>query len=732
MTLSIDRAPSAGANLPALTPSAAAAARDLAGRAGLTRLSSVAGLDFRFAEDFNYRRQAGSNGIEQLSPRIDLLTEIARTGRAFIPNWSFISGDKVGPLREVAENGIRYNQPAERHQGGALVETAAATNKIRNPRCLGAKIGEVTNSGPGELPDNWQLYATGGQVFVTAVGAVDNWDFVEVRFAGTFTGDNWIEFEALNYLAINPGVWSVMSVGLQHVAGTLPSTLRAGMWGRNSGGSLITTNYSDYMHNTADPADHRRYWAPQVADANAATHHALLYGANFGGGAVDFTIRIFWPQYETDILEPSSPIGPAIGEQGEATRGAEGYLGGFSGFRSSGACAFDWDWTHGGVCGPIRHFGDNVPRIGEWGLRTERGVTNFCPNPRFIGATIGTLGSGGVLPTGWSWAASGGMSCSVVAVGEDDFGEYIDIRHHGTATGDMRMDFNLPTHVSALAGETWCVSFFARLIAGELSSGQLQASLTGLTSAGSSAFSSRQNVTLDALPRRWFAPDTLANTSGTVANVSGGYYLDNPSGAVDFTMRIYATQLEGQLHPSSPVYPAPGTTGNSTRAEEWHFYDLRGELPDQTNLGVTAALYAELCFGVLPTTAGYNASTPFFVTLRNALNTNYYMALYQSGGALVPFVVNHGSGVGFGGSTYVAARGDIMRMSLGVAQNDLVSSAEGIAQQTDNTGEISAIVDRLEFGSIAGGSDQQCDLKEVRVFPSRLLDADHEALCNNA
>ena len=58
---------------------------------------------------------------------------------------------------------------------------------------------------------------------------------------------------------------------------------------------------------------------------------------------------------------------------------------------------------------------------------------NYAMNTEMTGAVVGVIGSGGALPTGWSWSSAAGIVREVVAVGTLPSGlPYIDVRLSGT------------------------------------------------------------------------------------------------------------------------------------------------------------------------------------------------------------------------------------------------------------------------------------------------------------
>lgn len=242
------------------------------------------------------------------------IATVTRASKAWDDNWSGVSGDPVGALTEFA-SGVMRSGPQ-----GALIEPAS-TNQIRNPRAEGATVGDLAAS--GVLPQtglasnqgDWRMNYTGGAVSVVATGTENGWPYIDIRFNGTFTGDNWLEFEDRQVISVSAGeVWTG-SVGLKLVAGTVPARLSLNVDERTAGGGFGSFNTGNEVDLSGIDSTHRRYAITETIDhASVVSASMILYGKNFGGGAVDFTIRIYVPQFEmsagaTSVVlpEPSTP-----------------------------------------------------------------------------------------------------------------------------------------------------------------------------------------------------------------------------------------------------------------------------------------------------------------------------------------------------------------------------------------------------------------------------------------
>lgn len=683
-------------------------ARELAGRSGLTDLSAPASLDLRFADQFGYRKNAVTDGAETFEGRLDMLATISRSSLAYNPNWSFRSGDAVGRLEEVAANVLRYNQPPNT-AGGRLLETAAATNKIRNPRCEGDDAA---------LPSQFLNVTSGTTVSVIGRGVENGWPYLEVRWSGTPTADPALYFEGTTQVAASTGQSWSLSAGLKLTAGDLTNitavSVRVLM--RDSGGANLAIAHAAEVTPTST---HRRFFT-----AGTATHASLAYvmpGIILdwdGSGAIDITLRIYLPQLE-QASAPTSPIMPPEDSPAEATRAAETVTEGVTCTRASRAYAMEWDWTSGGRVGPLKEFLQNTVRQGEWGIRREPTSTNKVRNPRFVGAS-----SPSTWPTYMTVGAAGGMTWTCDGRGTDQYGDYLQITLSGTATGDARFDLEQSTYIPGVNGDNRVLSLGLRVISGVMP-GQPKLALFELTSGGSIVVGHLSSaIAPDRQCRRYYLHKTLSG-GGTTAYVRPGLYIDDPSGAVACTFRLYYPQVEYGIRPSSPILPPPNTVAEATRDVERVYMTLGGALNAE---GWT--LYTEYA-PALDTTTGFSASTPFIVSLQANSGTAGYGVFYQSGANAIPRINSGSSAIGFGSAQGAMVPGATRRMALAYAANDMAASADGQAQLTDTSGTIAETLTQIELGAIQGGSHWQGDFRAVRLFPARLPNAELEALVGN-
>lgn len=207
-------------------------------------------------------------------------------------------------------------------------------------------------------------------------------------------------------------------------------------------------------------------------------------------------------------------------------------------------------------------------------LLVEGASVNAVRNPRGEGSALGTLGSGGALPTNWGRYATNGLAFAVVGAGSDSGVPYCDIRWWGTATGTATATvfFDSSTQIAALAGQTWTASVYVKLLAGSTASANNPLALNLIEYSAAGGFVTGSGVQIApssaALVGQRFAYTRLLN-GGSTAAVMAQITATFPAGAaVDFTLRVGLPQIEQAASASSPILPPAGSPAAAARSAE--------------------------------------------------------------------------------------------------------------------------------------------------------------------
>jgi hypothetical protein len=185
------------------------------------------------------------------------------------------------------------------------------------------------------------------------------------------------------------------------------------------------------------------------------------------------------------------------------------------------------------------------------------GTLRFAPNNHIrnseaTGATVGVIGSGGVMPTNWAagtGASSNGISSEIIGTGVENGLAYIDIKVSGTPTATSTANFftDATNQIAASSGQTWSGSAYVKRQSGSLTSATVVVILETRNSSnvfvadGTSQTITPTNAALNT--QRVTMSDALSDASVAFVNlfIRVNYTNGNP---IDLTLRIAAPQLE--------------------------------------------------------------------------------------------------------------------------------------------------------------------------------------------
>lgn len=261
--------------------------------------------------------------------------------------------DLLGNWVAFASNVLRITDQ------GLLIEEAR-TQSIRNSRMSGAVVG-VIGSG-GALPTNWSISnGTGLTKTVVAIGTLLGIDYIDIRINGT-TGDGngtAINFDTSTGIPATSGqAWNT-SAFLALVAGNFTNVgnIFLAHSQRNGAGSILSDlNGSNIKASIpASTVTVARLNNQQtLADASTAFDQPRLSIQANNGVAVDYTVRIGWPQAEQGGFMTS----PIPSTAGSVLRPAENaFLNNPTNYVSftEGAKYVEWLEAFGGASGATRY-----------------------------------------------------------------------------------------------------------------------------------------------------------------------------------------------------------------------------------------------------------------------------------------------------------------------------------------------------------------------------------------
>lgn len=190
------------------------------------------------------------------------------------------------------------------------------------------------------------------------------------------------------------------------------------------------------------------------------------------------------------------------------------------------------------------------------GVLVEEARTNGVRNSTFVGGTPGVIGSGGITPTNVGMGANAGLNVSYVMSSRNGLATML-VRVYGTTTAasaSLTLNYDA-SNVPAVAGQTWTVSTFARIVS---STGVLPTYLMNFLQENTSVggFLVNQGISIlanDGTFQRYASTRTL--TEATTAGIIGQFYAQwaTSGSVVDITFEIAQPQIEQGFFASSPI-----------------------------------------------------------------------------------------------------------------------------------------------------------------------------------
>lgn len=325
------------------------------------------------------------------------------------------------------------------------------------------------------------------------------------------------------------------------------------------------------------------------------------------------------------------------------------------------------------VNGTLVNYASDVARISSAnGLLIEGSRTNSLRNANAGGATAGVIGSGGVLPTNWQVASTGGLTTQVISSGALNGFSVLRLRISGTPSGtSYLLMFDTATQVSAALNDVWTASLWTALSSGSLTNiAEVAVRAEERDAAGALLAFSKIALTPAASLAKRDVTRTMASAS--TGRVSAALGLTLTVGqVVDLTLDIAAPQLELGAFASSYI---PTSSGAATRAA-----DLATAPISWVNM-TEGTLWAEAVTGGIDPAA---STSPRVVALSSSDNSSgHYIRRSVTNNIAQGTTVVSGVTQSSMGSV-VWGNGLMARIALAWRNNDEAFCFSGTAVQTD-------------------------------------------------
>lgn len=379
-----------------------------------------------------------------------------------------------------------------------------------------------------------------------------------------------------------------------------------------------------------------------------------------------------------------------------------------------------WDFTNGSTVGTLTEVDNNeAATYPGCGILLEESSTNEIRNPRCEGAVAGTPGT---MPTDWIVVGGGGVTTEVVGSGTEDGWPYLDFRVSGSPSASTTsIYFETSTQIGALQGETFTVQTGWRIAAGDLTN------ITGVDiscierDGGGGALATQNGTTRTptASHLRWYETFTMANAS--TAYIQPRVDITQAGGAVDLTLRIYASQSEERASPTSPIFPPVSTPGAATRAPQYTSLATDGWYDANAASGCLTVKRTDDSIGIICYLSDGTLNER--LQLRQENTTRVRLGVW-SGGV-------QGGDAQIASGTAISA-GSEVKYAFAVAANDMALSIDGETQATDSSLTMPSGISGLDLGNEASNAIPWNGwIVDFRYFPERLTNAQLEALVGN-
>ena len=461
----------------------------------------------------------------------------------------------------------------------------APLNYLPNPRCQGAVPGT-----PGTLPTNWGNFAVGAGITQTVVGtgieAGSGLPYVDIRYSGAPTAPSSYVVAVFNLPLTNTPVFAAntpltLSVYMAMVAGSM-------------------ANINDVNIQIRDPfAQPATIVSPLTATLTRYTNTSTLavaaiqtnaaWGLNFpatAGLPIDITLR-FGPQQLEIGTVATAQIYPPVGQVALAARGiiaindtgvraaANTGIGGAGALAARPLVSREIAAAGLGGVGSVQATA-GLLRVASALIAGFGGRINYVPNPNGEGGTVGTIGSGGVPPTGYTYNLGAGLTLQYLGQFTAAGIPLTRWRYFGTASDTAALGINpwragYPGIVAGMPyGATLVESFWHRLVAGSTAGmgsfnswGDARDAINTPQGVGVVGFTPGPNLTRLTVGTTF----TVGPPPYTIIGIGTVFYNNGAGSVIDFTIDIGGWQLE-ILSASSLILPPVGAPGQARRGVE--------------------------------------------------------------------------------------------------------------------------------------------------------------------
>lgn len=366
-------------------------------------------------------------------------------------------------------------------------------------------------------------------------------------------------------------------------------------------------------------------------------------------------------------------------------------------------------------------FAANTARITDKGLLVEEGRTNGIKNNMMTGATVGVVGSGGALPTGWVNSPQG-LTTTVVEIGTENGITYIDIRYSGTTSGQFALlFFGANNDIAATAAQAWSHSVFLKLVAGSFTNVAQYGTTTyyyDAVPASLSNTSTAQSMT-SSLAR--YSQNVTTVTSTAFVRPGFYYNMSAASGqAVDFTVRIGMPQIEQGAFATSPI---PTTSAAQARGTDTVSLAAGAAFSDWYTNATAGTIYGEMSH------PGSIVGSPKIFAVSDNTTANLMDILMNTTSDLHGSLTTASVSLFNTGSAIGTTAGVVHKSIIAGTTNDRASCTNGGTVNSNTTAGSNPTVDRAHIGNRSDGARPLCGyVRRVAYWPSRLANATLQTL----